>query len=248
MYLSQDDLTKSNNTAGNSHNLSNSGPVSLRKSKNNVNLGAIQMETGVVFITDEEKSLREDKLQGRLGKSDQSMSPDVVINTYSSSSPNIEKVEGAGPKTSLKVLQREIANLYLKIKRCSKDVSITESQYIQNVETAEDRKEKEVIYQLDPMVVLQYINVSIDVIINLKFEDIESKMLNKAELEESSPGHSQIKRSKAVENLKELRNSLLDNIEVQSLRSSKNSKREFGTEEDGYEMEETPKKIREQMG
>ena len=117
-------------------------------------------------------------------------SPNVVINTNSSSSPNhgekddnnIEK-----PKTTVKILQREIANLYLKIKRCSKDVSLTESQYVQNVETAEDRKEKEVIYQLDPMVVLQYINVSIDVIINLKFEDIESKMLNKASAEDSSP-------------------------------------------------------------
>ena len=30
---------------------------------------------------------------------------------------------------------------------------------------------------MDPIVVLQYINVSIDVIINLKFEDIESKMI-----------------------------------------------------------------------
>ena len=30
---------------------------------------------------------------------------------------------------------------------------------------------------MDPTVVLQYINVSIDVIINLKFEDIETKMI-----------------------------------------------------------------------
>ena len=29
---------------------------------------------------------------------------------------------------------------------------------------------------MDPLVVLQYINVSIDVIINLKFEDIELKI------------------------------------------------------------------------
>ena len=35
------------------------------------------------------------------------------------------------------------------------------------------------IFKLDPLVVLQYINVSIDVIINLKFEDIETKMLDK---------------------------------------------------------------------
>jgi hypothetical protein len=81
------------------------------------------------------------------------------------------------PEVTLPLLQKEIANLYLKIKRCSKDVSITESQYVKNLETAEDRKEKELIYKLSPMIVLQYINVSIDVIINLKFEDIESKML-----------------------------------------------------------------------
>ena len=34
---------------------------------------------------------------------------------------------------------------------------------------------------MDPIVVLQYINVSIDVIINLKFEDIESKMIENNE-------------------------------------------------------------------
>ena len=33
------------------------------------------------------------------------------------------------------------------------------------------------ISKLDPFVVLQYISSSIDVIINLKFEDIESKMI-----------------------------------------------------------------------
>jgi len=32
---------------------------------------------------------------------------------------------------------------------------------------------------MDPRVILQYINISIDVIINLKFEDIEHKMLEK---------------------------------------------------------------------
>jgi hypothetical protein len=61
----------------------------------------------------------------------------------------------------------------LKIKRCSKDISVTESKYIKNIETAEDKEERKLISKLDPFVILHYINVSIDVIINLKFEDIE---------------------------------------------------------------------------
>lgn len=83
-------------------------------------------------------------------------------------------------KNLLKELQKQIAELYLKIKRCSKDVSITESQYIKHLETSEDREEREMIWEMDPRIVLQYINISIDVIINLKFEDIETKMIEKA--------------------------------------------------------------------
>ena len=48
------------------------------------------------------------------------------------------------------------------------------------METAEDREERLLIAKMDPMIVLQYINVSIDVIINLKFEDIENKMAESA--------------------------------------------------------------------
>ena len=81
-------------------------------------------------------------------------------------------------------LSREIAKLYLKIKRCSKDVNITESQYINNLETQEDREERNLITRMDPMIVLQYINVSIDVIINLKFEDIENRMVENKKDEE----------------------------------------------------------------
>lgn len=86
--------------------------------------------------------------------------------------------EAAGPK--LEKIAQEIVNLYLKIKRCSKDVNITESQYLNHMETVEDREERLLIAQMDPMIVLQYINVSIDVIINLKFEDIENKMAETA--------------------------------------------------------------------
>ena len=70
----------------------------------------------------------------------------------------------------------EIVALYMKIKRCSKDISVTESQYAKYHETPEDRSERNAIEQMDPLTVLQYINVSIDVIINLKFEDIELKI------------------------------------------------------------------------
>lgn len=42
------------------------------------------------------------------------------------------------------------------------------------------------ISQLDPFIVLQYISSSIDVIINLKFEDIENKMLEKTHVGEQN--------------------------------------------------------------
>jgi hypothetical protein len=71
------------------------------------------------------------------------------------------------------------------------------------VETSEDRQDRSLIKQLDPFVVMQYISSSIDVIINLKFEDIESKMIEKTKM---------IKRDK---------DSDLDNLEVGSLRSGK---------------------------
>jgi len=46
----------------------------------------------------------------------------------------------------IKELQKSIAELYLKIKRCSKDVQATESYYIQNLETDEDREERKMIW------------------------------------------------------------------------------------------------------
>jgi hypothetical protein len=61
------------------------------------------------------------------------------------------------------------------------------------------------INRLDPLVVLQYINVSIDVIINLKFEDIETKMLDKV-----TP------KKKAMNQLNNLRKSMLEGVEVPS--------------------------------
>ena len=90
------------------------------------------------------------------------------------------------------------------------------------METEEDRKEKSMINRLDPLVVLQYINVSIDVIINLKFEDIETKMLDKV-----TP------KKKAMNELKNLRKSMLDGVEVPSVKE--------------FTLQETPKEIREFM-
>lgn len=132
-----------------------------------------------------------------------------MINTNSSSDVEVEQSElspVASGNDKMVMIQKEIANLYLKIKRCSKDISLTESQYIKHVETSEDRKEKAMINKLDPLVVLQYINVSIDVIINLKFEDIETKMLDKV----NTP------KKKAMNELNELRKSMLDGLEVPS--------------------------------
>lgn len=57
-------------------------------------------------------------------------------------------------KALVKELQKQIAELYLKIKRCSKDVSISESQYIKHLETPEDREERQMIWEMDPRIVL----------------------------------------------------------------------------------------------
>lgn len=82
------------------------------------------------------------------------------------------------------------------------------------------------IYNLDPMVILQYINVSIDVIINLKFEDIESKMIQRAnETEDEDSKHHMISslenyRKSRQEVMEEnIRTSILDNVEVNSFKS-----------------------------
>ena len=70
------------------------------------------------------------------------------------------------------------------------------------------------ISKLDPFVVLQYISSSIDVIINLKFEDIESKMIQKTqEGKDSNLGDT------LGEQIKDLRQSMLEEIEVASLKS-----------------------------
>jgi len=39
-------------------------------------------------------------------------------------------------------LQQAIAELYFKIKRCSKNISVTESFYMEHLESKEDREER----------------------------------------------------------------------------------------------------------
>ena len=60
----------------------------------------------------------------------------------------------ADASQKLAKVSQEIVNLYLKIKRCSKDVNITESQYLDHLETAEDREERLLIGRMDPLIVL----------------------------------------------------------------------------------------------
>ena len=46
--------------------------------------------------------------------------------------------------------------------------------------SAEDEKEeKEIIFSLDSYVILEYIKSSVDIILNLKFEEIEKKLIDK---------------------------------------------------------------------
>lgn len=43
----------------------------------------------------------------------------------------------------------------------------------------EEREERDIIMNLDSYVILEYIKSSVDIILNLKFEEIEKKLLDK---------------------------------------------------------------------
>lgn len=43
----------------------------------------------------------------------------------------------------------------------------------------EEREEREIIMSLDSYVILEYIKSSVDIILNLKFEEIEKKLIDK---------------------------------------------------------------------
>jgi hypothetical protein len=43
----------------------------------------------------------------------------------------------------------------------------------------EEKEERDIIYSLDSYVILEYIKSSVDIILNLKFEEIEKKLIDK---------------------------------------------------------------------
>ena len=85
------------------------------------------------------------------------------------------------------------------------------------------------IADLDPFVVLQYISSSIDVIINLKFEDIENKMIQKTQNNDEED--------------------LLNKVEVTSLNPSDRKRKNYDkfNKKDESGMEDTPQQIREKV-
>ena len=103
------------------------------------------------------------------------------------------------------------------------------------------------ISKLDPFVVLQYISSSIDVIINLKFEDIESKMIQKTQ-----EGKESNLEDTLGEQIKDLRQSMLEEIEVASLKSGgragksrlKDSSEVESLQPDVDDLEETPPQLK----
>ena len=138
-----------------------------------------------------------------------------------------EAILGSDDGSMIKELRKSIAELYLKIKRCSKDVQATESYYIQHLETDEDREERKMIWEMDPRVILQYINISIDVIINLKFEDIEHKMLEKNGGARNDPNKSKRGLRQGGD---ELRASILQTVE-QKVANSQRVNRKQGQDD-----------------
>ena len=45
----------------------------------------------------------------------------------------------------------------------------------------EEKEEREIIMSLDPYVVVEYIKSSVDIILNLKFEEIEKRLIEKTD-------------------------------------------------------------------
>ena len=43
----------------------------------------------------------------------------------------------------------------------------------------EEKEERDIIFSLDSYVILEYIKSSVDIILNLKFEEIEKKLIDK---------------------------------------------------------------------
>lgn len=47
------------------------------------------------------------------------------------------------------------------------------------VSSHEEKEEQDIIYALDSYVVIEYIKSSVDIILNLKFEEIEKRLMDK---------------------------------------------------------------------
>ena len=128
------------------------------------------------------------------------------------------------------------------------------------METAEDREERLLIAKMDPMIVLQYINVSIDVIINLKFEDIENKMAesavrrmdggkkNSGRAHEDNPGRKQVTREKKLAGDSLVEASDNEKKEGRGGRArDENQEIEVADQLEDLVVEDTPQQIREKV-
>jgi hypothetical protein len=63
----------------------------------------------------------------------------------------------------------------------------------------EEKEEKDIIFSLDSYVILEYIKSSVDIILNLKFEEIEKKLIDK----NNSLSHNQSKKGKHNKDIKD---------------------------------------------
>ena len=75
-------------------------------------------------------------------------------------------------KHQLKDLKEAIAELYIGIKQKTRDDNDV-------VNPDEEGEEREVIMGLDSYIVIEYIKSSVDIILNLKFEEIEKRLIEK---------------------------------------------------------------------
>ncbi|CDW80775.1 UNKNOWN [Stylonychia lemnae] len=71
-----------------------------------------------------------------------------------------------------KNLRSAVGDLYLSIKQKTRDENET-------ITEQEEREERDIIMSLDPYIVIEYIKSSVDIILNLKFEEIEKRLLDK---------------------------------------------------------------------
>lgn len=105
-------------------------------------------------------------------------SNDLLESDMSQSPQSLSKI-----KRDHEELKNAIADLYLSIKQKTRDEVFVSVIMLQNEEISaeEEKEEREIIMQLDTYVVIEYIKSSVDIILNLKFEEIEKRLLDKQE-------------------------------------------------------------------